>query len=90
VGSRDAIHEAIKRSFKALDEEILDQAKKSDIKECQYGGTTALMTLCIGRVFFHVLRIVSDALMTLCIGRCHTSAFMSTRLSPARRIWWHL
>lgn len=50
LGNKDAIKDAIKRCFKALDDEILEQAQTSDVKECQFGGTTALMILAFGQV----------------------------------------
>ena len=46
---RDEIFEAIKRTFIALDKEIIDRAESSDVADCQYGGTTALMVLRIGQ-----------------------------------------
>jgi hypothetical protein len=45
--------DAIVRSFKTLDNEILEDARKSDIKDCQYGGTTALLALLFDRVIRH-------------------------------------
>ena len=42
--------EVIERTFKQLDDEIAEAALASDIKECQFGGTTALMALISGRV----------------------------------------
>ena len=44
------LHEALKRTFKALDEEITQAALASDVKECHFGGTTALMALINDRV----------------------------------------
>jgi putative heme degradation protein len=59
------VHEAITRVFKALDTEILDQAQKSNLEICQFGGTTALVALHIGRVCpteqFRVLRFCCSA-----------------------------
>lgn len=48
----DEVCEAIMRTFKTLDKEILEDAHCSKIKDCQYGGTTALLALCIGQVTF--------------------------------------
>ena len=42
--------EIIERTFKQLDDEIAQAALASEIKECQFGGTTALMALICGRV----------------------------------------
>ena len=42
--------EAIKRTFKQLDDDIAQAALASEIKECQFGGTTALMALINGRL----------------------------------------
>ena len=47
---RDEVFEAIKRTFTALDAEIIKEAKTSGVTDCQYGGTTALIALCIGHV----------------------------------------
>ena len=44
------LHEALKCTFKALDEEITQAALASDVKECHFGGTTALMALISDRV----------------------------------------
>ena len=48
--TRDEVCEAIMRTFKTLDKEILEDAECSKTKDCQYGGTTALLALCIGQV----------------------------------------
>lgn len=47
---RDEVFEAIKRTFTALDAEICEDARTSGVTDCQYGGTTALIALCIGHV----------------------------------------
>ena len=44
------LHEALKRTFKALDQEKTQAALASDVKECHIGGTTALMALINDRV----------------------------------------
>lgn len=36
--------------FKQLDKEIIEDARRSNIKDCQYGGTTALVALRFGQV----------------------------------------
>lgn len=41
---------AIKRTFQALDDEIIKEALSSDIKDCQFGGSTAVIALRIGHV----------------------------------------
>jgi len=48
--ARDEVFGAIKRSFRRLDDEILEQARTSGCADCQFGGTTALMALRIGHV----------------------------------------
>ncbi|BDA46808.1 probable Integrin-linked kinase-associated serine/threonine phosphatase 2C at C-terminar half [Coccomyxa sp. Obi] len=50
--TRDEVCDVIMRSFKTLDKEILEDAHCSKIKDCQYGGTTALLALCIGQVLY--------------------------------------
>ncbi len=49
TGGRDPIFEAIKRTFSALDEEIIHVAEHSNVPNCQFGGTTALIALLIGQ-----------------------------------------
>jgi hypothetical protein len=48
--ARDEVFMAIKRTFQALDDEILNQARTSGTADCQFGGTTALMALQSGHV----------------------------------------
>ena len=57
TGGRDPIFEAIKKTFNVLDEEIIHVAEHSNVPDCQFGGTTALMALIIGqaRLFWRSL-----------------------------------
>ena len=41
---------AIKRTFQALDDEIIKEATSCDIADCQFGGSTAVIALRIGHV----------------------------------------
>lgn len=41
---------AIKRTFQALDDEIIKEAMSCDIADCQFGGSTAVIALRIGHV----------------------------------------
>lgn len=47
------LHEAIKQAFRSMDEDIIQAAVHSDVAECKFGGTTALMALICGRVRRH-------------------------------------
>ena len=41
--SSDEVFAAIKRTFQALDDEIIKEATSCDIADCQFGGSTAVI-----------------------------------------------
>ena len=48
--SSDEVFAAIKRTFQALDDEIIKEATSCDIADCQFGGSTAVIALRVGHV----------------------------------------
>jgi hypothetical protein len=60
ASARDEVFAALNRAFKAVDADILQQARDSNVIDCQFGGTTAVVALRIGHVraaaaFLHLL-----------------------------------
>ena len=83
--SSDEVFAAIKRTFQALDDEIIKEAMSCDIKDCQFGGSTAVIALRIGHVS------AAPSYMNACMHCMAVKEMMQEPIGiPWEGFWWCL